>query len=210
MGFVVRFCTLLWSDNSTSYSWSRYDESWVDRLARGVRRHAPSDVEFVVYSDRVREYSEIVTQIVIPRLGLGGYGDCVRPYADGGPMILVGLDTVVVGDLAPLVDYCVSASVLALPRDVYRPSVACNGVALVPGGVKFKSVRNVVDDMYWCRSQPHVFIDDVLPGTCASYKGDVRDRPDGRPADGTSLVYFHGVPKPCDLLHLDWIEENWR
>lgn len=123
-------------------------------------------------------------------------------------MILVGLDTVVVGSIDHLAKYCLRDDVkLALPRDPYARERACNGVALIPAGQQY-IYRNWKgeNDMEWLRKQPHDFIDDLFPGQVVSYKGTVRK--DGLGA--ARIVYFHGDQKPGQLKGVPWVEQHWR
>ena len=134
-----------------------------------------------------------------------GYGDCIEPYRLGWPMILVGLDTVIVGNIDQLADYCLNAEKIALPRDPYSSERACNGVALVPfGQQKIFSEWNGENDMEWMRQQPHEFIDDLFPRQVVSYKGHVKKNGLG----DARIVYFHGYEKPPELK-LDWIRRHW-
>lgn len=187
-----------------------YDETWVEKLYRQIARNLTRPFRFIVWTDRKRAFAEpaIEQRRITNRRPV--YRDCVEPYeaSDEAPMILMGLDTMVVGNLDGLADYCASGECLALPRDPYRPEQACNGVALIPAGHGFVWTEwdRRGDDMERCRSVEHRFIDDLFPGQVASFKGQIRDRGLG----DARIVYFHGEEKPHQLKHLDWIREHWR
>lgn len=200
--------TLLWDANAKSFAFSRmYDESWVEKLFNGFERNLSLPFRKVLFTDRVRPLPEDIEQFVDPGLGLGGYGDCIRPYELGEPMILVGLDTIVIGDIRQLADYCLSADTIALPRDPFRLEQACNAVSLVPAGNAHVFERHQGEnDMEWMRQQPHVFIGDLWPGQVVSYKGHVKPRGLG----DARIVYFHGQEKAHELQHVDWIGKHWR
>lgn len=203
---MIIFATLLWEPNDRSLDTSRcYDETWVERLYRGVARNYVGPFRLVVYTDKLRRFSEPVeARICLPKRP--GYSDCIRPYEMGEPMILMGLDTVIAGPIDHLVNYCLTADTLALPRDPYHPQRACNGVALVPGGMAhIAETHNGQNDMEWLRTFPHAFIDDLFPGHVVSYKGSVErvGLADAR------IVYFHGKRKPHELS-APWIKEHWR
>lgn len=204
---MITVATLFWKPNQSSRSFSTaYNESWVDKLNRGFQRHLTKPFKFVLFTDRKREYEEPVKQIVNEDLGKGGYADCIIPYTLGKPMILVGLDTVVTGNIDHLAEYCLEAETFALPRDPYRKQQACNGVALVPKGHEKIGLRHKgQNDMEWVRKFKHEFIDDLFPGQVVSYKGDVKNRglKDAR------IVYFHGQEKPHQLGSLPFIQEHW-
>lgn len=199
--------TLFWQANAHSKSFSTmYTEEWVERLYRGFARNLTRPFRFVCFTDRARDFAEPIFEIVQPDLGEAGYGDCIRAYAIDGPMILVGLDTVVTGNCDALADYCFAADRQALPRDPYKRSRACNGVALVPTGwMQIAKEHRGENDMEWVRGYPHNFIDDVLPGQVASYKGAVR----GRSLRDERIVYFHGEQKPHQISD-PWVREHWR
>lgn len=199
--------TLFWQANDKSQSFSAmYDETWVEKLYRGFARNLTRPFRFACFTDRARDFAEPVFEIVNPDLGKGGYGDCIRAYTIDGPMILVGLDTVVTGNCDKLADYCMAADRQALPRDPYKMRQACNGVALVPSGwTRIAEEHSGQNDMEWVRRYPHAFIDDEFPGMVASYKGSVR----GRGLGDTRIVYFHGRDKPHEIRE-PWLKEHWR
>lgn len=204
----LHVCTLFWDANSESKSFSRmYDESWVEKLYRGFRKHLTQDFTFVCYTDKKRVFSEpSIEQEVIPSLGVGGYADCIKPYALNEPMILCGLDTVVVSNIDHLGMYAVQGGKFALPRDPYKPNIACNGVALVPGGMRrIYDEHRGENDMEHVRRYSHDFIDDVFPGQVKSYKGHVKRNG----WTGVKIVYFHGLEKPHELSH-SLIKDNWK
>lgn len=203
---MLTVATLFWQANAKGQPFSAvYSEAWVEKLYRGFRRNLTVPFRFVVYTDKGRSYAEPVSLRQI-RSEVPSYADCIQPYEMGEPMILVGLDTVITGNIDHLAEYCLTGDVIALPRDPYHLSRACNGVALVPGGNEhvFTAWRGE-NDMDWMRQQEHVFIDDLWPGQVVSYKGAV----EGRHLTDERIVYFHGASKPHELQHLPWIREHW-
>lgn len=204
---MITVATLFWQANRHSKPFSSiYTEEWVEKLYRGFARNLTVPFRFVCYVDRPREFAEPIGQrLLISKEP--SYGDCIQPYELGEPTILVGLDTVVTGNCDHLADYCLSADVIALPRDPYRPVQACNGVALVPGGNAHVWTHwNGENDMVWMRKQEHVFIDDLFPGQVQSWKGAVSKRG----LDDTRICYFHGEAKPHQLAGNPIIEEHWH
>lgn len=206
---MITIATLLWDANDKGLNTSRcYDEAWVEKLYRGFARNLTRhSMRFVCFSDRPRMFGEnIETIIALPERP--AYSDCVRPYELNKPMILVGLDTIVTGNVDHLADYCLSADVLALPRDPYHLSRACNGVALVPAGHDWVWTEwdGAGSDMDRCRAVEHVMIDDVFPGQVLSFKGDAKAKGLG----DARIVYFHGHEKPHERGMPAWVTDNWR
>jgi len=204
---MLHIATALWDANRHSMGFSRcYDESWVEKLHAGFARNLTRPFRFVVFTDRHRELAAGIEQERLLAVE-PDYGSFTEPYRLGVPMILAGLDTVVVGNVDHLADHCLVADKVALPRDPYHLARACNGVALVPAGQRriFDDWRGE-NDMEWMRAQPHEFIDDLFPGQVVSYKGQVAQHGLG----DARIVYFHGQQKPHQLQGIDWIDRAWR
>lgn len=199
--------TLLWEPNERSFDFSRcYDESWVEKLYRGFRRNLSQPFSFVCFTDRLRTFREPIAQELI-RTSPPDYRACIEPYGLGLPMILVGLDTVVVGNCDHLARYCLDADRLAVPRDPFHTDTVCNGVALVPAG--HSRIASIPDDetsdMDWIRKQDPAVLDDLFPGEVVSYKGHAMDYG----ISGVAIVYFHGARKPHEISD-PWVREHWR
>lgn len=204
---MITVATLLWSPNRHSKSFSTaYTEAWVERLFRGFARNLTKPFRFVCYVDRPRTFAEPIYQVRL-RSPEPTYADCIQPYELGCPMILVGLDTVVTGNIDHLADYCMTADKIALPRDPYAPHRACNGVALVPAGMEaIAKDHRGENDMEWLRAKPHAFLDDLWPGQVVSWKGRVEKFGAG----DARLIYFHGERKPHQMPNNALIQEHWR
>ncbi len=215
---VITIATHLWRPNKHSFSFSRcYDESWVERLYRGFERNLTQPFKFICWVDRDYEglYKRSEGKIgqVLLHDKVPDYSSCLQPYEMGAPMILVGLDTVVTGNVDALADYCLTAKKIALPRDPNRPHTCCTGVCLVPAGFQhIWTERDGTDDMTYMRRQPHDFIESHFPGQVRSFKG-------GETVPGvwetglqdTRIVYFHGQSKPHELDPLEHglLLEHW-
>lgn len=203
---MLTVATLLWQPNDKSLPFSRmYNETWVEKLYRGFRRNLTVPFRFVVFTDRAYSFDAPEIETHLLRDPKPSYATCIEPYVLDDPMILVGLDTVVTGNIDHLAEYCLAADTIALPRDPYRMQQACNGVALVPAGNAHVYTRhNGENDMEWMRAQPHRFIDDLFPGHVVSFKGKAK-----RGLGDARIVYFHGKEKPHELPNIDWISKHW-
>lgn len=202
---MLTVATLLWDANRSSYDFSSmYDESWVEKLYRGFRRNLTHKFRFVCFTDRPRQFAEPIEQASL-RERRPSYASCIEPYRLGVPMILVGLDTVITGDVNHLAAHCLRERQIALPRAVYRKGTVCNGVALVPAGHDHVYTRhNGENDMEWMRQQDHVVIDDIWPGHVVSYKGHVKKNGLG----DARIVFFHGKEKPHEI-DAPWLRSCW-
>lgn len=206
---MITIATLLWDANEHSQGFSsKYDERWVTRLYDGCARNIGAGVpwRFVLFTERERDLPAEVQQERM-KATKPCYADCIEPYRFGVPMILMGLDTVIVGPINHLAAYCMRTDAeLCLPRDPYERSRACNGVALIPGGQQhiYRNWKGE-NDMEWLRKQPHAFIDDLFPGQVVSFKGDVRKNGLG----DARIVYFHGDQKPNQMTDEPWIRKHW-
>jgi hypothetical protein len=184
-----------------------YDESWVIKLYNGFKRNLNVEWRFVLFTDRLREGlpGEISQEMI--RAEIPDYGTCIEPFRYGVPMILCGLDTVIVGNCDHLASYCLTHTKLALPRDPFDKTRSCNGVCLIPSGQQhiYRNWPKGENDMVWLRKQEHDYIDDLFPGQVVSYKGHVKKNG----LDNARIVYFHGNEKPHEL-DVEWIAQHWR
>lgn len=209
MSEVLTVCSLLWDANGRSEAFSRaYDETWAARLFAGFRRHLTIPHRCVLYTDRPRQLPAHIDQVVQSDLGLAGYGDCVRPYQMNAPMILVGLDTLIIGNIDKLGRWCLeNPGALALPKHPYN-ELSINGVQLWGGHnpAIYDDWRGE-NDMDWMRLQDHVRIESLWPGRVVSWKAHVRE---GRAPKGARIIYFHGHAKFPRLRKEPLIRKHWR
>lgn len=204
---MLTIATLLWQPNAASKPFSTmYDTSWVEKLYRGFRRNLSLPFRFICFVDRTYWFGEPDIEQITLRDPKPSYATCIEPYRLGVPMILVGLDTVVVGNVDHLADYCLSGRLPAFPVDPYHPHQVCNGVGLVPAGWDIIArAHRGENDMEWVRAFPHERIDRLFPDQVASYKGRVKRRGIG----DARIVYFHGQEKPHELPHIQFVREHW-
>lgn len=204
---MLTVATCFWRANRhTAPASVGYTESWVDKLAGGFRRHLTIPHRFVALTDREYEFGAGVEQ---ERLSTEEptWAAMIEPFRIEGPLIVVGLDTVICGNIDHLATWCLVGDRIALPRSPGK-DYACNGIAFVPAGFRsvYEDWDGITNDMEWLRTRPHILIDKMHPGDVVSYKCDVR--PNG--LGGASIVYMHGRPKMDDLGGEDWVKEHWR
>lgn len=213
---MITVCCGLWDANQFSKQFSRhYTETDVEKLYRGFKRHLSVPFRFICWSERERTYSEPEIEQRRFRAETPVYGSLTELYALNEPMILVGLDTIVVGSCDHFAAYCIGADKPAAPLDPFKQGTVCNGVVLVPGGCdwlyhEWARERPTSNDMDWIRdlykAKRLIAFDALFPGQIVSYKASVREH--GLSED-TRIVYFHGEAKPHQLPHIGWIARNW-
>lgn len=207
---MITFASLLWDKNEHSNEFSQaYDDTWAVKLFNGFRRHCTLPYRCVLYTDRQRDLPGNIIQVVQPDLGkVNGYGDCIRPFEMNVPMILVGLDTIIVGNIDKLARWCLeNAGKMALPKHPNH-DISINGVTLWGGHNPdiFGTWRGE-NDMDWLREFPHERIDQLWEGRVLSYRNHVHHR---RLPKKAVFIYFHGRLKPHELMHYPLIKDNWR
>jgi hypothetical protein len=205
---MINIVSLLWEANEHSHEFSRaYSNEWAAKLFNGFRRNLTVPHKFVLFTDMPRNLPKDIKQIVQPDLGTGGYADCVRPFALNEPMILLGLDSLIVGNVDKLARWCLdNPGKLALPKHPYE-EYSINGVQLWGGGnPDIYGKWTGQNDMDWIRTFPHERIDELWPGKVVSYRAHVR--PDG--PGKARIIYFHGRLKFNELLNDPFIKANWR
>lgn len=206
---MITVATLFWDSNQKSFHYSTmYDESWVEKLYRGFARNLTMPFRFVCFTEKGRAFKEPIEQK--PLKAEPDYADCIEPYKLNEPMILVGLDTVITGNIDHLAAYCLASDKIAVPRDPFYPDKLCNGVALVPGGMRAKMYDAFPggNDMDWIRSHEADLnvIDDIWPGQVISYKAHAKNKGLG----DARIVYFHGDLKANQLGHVGWVRRHWH
>lgn len=215
---MITVATCFWSPNKFTHRLSGiFTEEWVERLHRNFRRHLTLTHRFVVFTERERKFSKHIVQ---ERLSTDtpDYSSFTEPYRLNEPMILVGLDTLVVKNIDNMAEWCLNGDKIALIRDVKSvrlkdkgyPYQGINGVAFVPAGW-----RRIYDewtgenDMEHIRKYPWECIDDRWPGCVLSYKMDIRSKDKNILPPDCRIVYFHGQPKIDSLKEIPWVQEHW-
>lgn len=195
---------------------TQYGPEYVNRLASMVERHTTRPHLFVCLTDNP-------AGITCPTAPIGTdaptwWGNLIlfkpHPVVAGHRVLYVDLDTVIVGNIDPLLDY---AGPFAILRDFYRPWGYCGALkGMAPGVAPFaweafsKTPQTMMqqfysDQEYLERMMPNADRwQDVCPGVNGSYKAD-------HLANGPrdfAVIHFHGRPKPADCD--GWVKEAWR
>lgn len=193
---------------------------YVNRLLDGVARHLPAPFRFVCITDERTDLDpEIEVRSAEP--GLTGWWQKLALFKPGmlpdGPALFFDLDTIILGDLAPLADWCTSDTrrgEFAMLSDLYTPERPASGVmAFTAGGWAPNTIwaRYLADhpaggsprhrygdggyigDVLTAAGQMPVRLQDIVPGI-ASWK--VMQRRYGCVRDDTRVLCFHGKPRP--------------
>jgi len=220
---MISFVCVLFDGRDDVPEWSRvYDESWVEKLYRGIARNLGGlDFELVCLVDRRRQFTEPVRQVQLAMVqpNWTALMEAFRPELGIERGFLLGLDTVIVGSLAQIVLY---AGDFALISDPYRPLQLCNGVTAFSasgaarvwrawesrGSKRFDlGHRNNPSEMVFMRETfPDAErLDELYPGQIVSYKCHVQEHGLGN----ARIVYLHGEPKQQQLTDA-FVKEHWR
>jgi uncharacterized Rossmann fold enzyme len=140
-------------------------------------------------------------------------------FKDGERVIFMDLDTLIVGNLAPLVAY---DGPFATLRDFYHPERLGPAVIAWKAGEDASQIwsewvaegcpRHPMGDLWWLNTldngrfaQWAGKLQDLFSGLFCSFKVDCHPYP----PKGTAIVCFHGQPKP-DNCGVDWVAETWK
>lgn len=201
-----------------------YGPEYVDALYRGVRRHFDGELRFVCLVDQEYGFSEPVESVKLlePKSGWLTLLEAFRPDLGMDRRLVLGLDTVITGDLTEIAEW---DGELCMPRDPFTPELLCNGALIADAGASdwlwalyqqqkdhwpsHWEVAGKPSEMAFLRHHcpSYCNVTDVeFPGQVVSYKAHwlQGDCPDAR------IVYFHGHPKPHDLLETDSLGSAWR
>ena len=140
-------------------------------------------------------------------------------FNDGERVIFMDLDTLIIGDLGPLVAYDGQFATL---RDFYFPQQVGPAIIAWEAGAFAASIweewdaqgrpRDPGGDLWWINNLDQGrfpktidILQDNLPGYFCSFKADCHPYP----PKGTAVVCFHGQPKP-DNCATPWVDLVWK
>ena len=211
---------------SVPHSVGIYDTEWVDKLYRGIARNYTGQFDFVCLTEKRYDFNEPIKQVRFSR-SVDQYGwmslmEWYRPDICIGNRVTMGLDTIITGPLDDIFNWEGKAAVC---QDPFQPTEICNAMTLVTPAF-CDEIWN-----YWLDNEEKVLrecrlfdapsemvllrqlysasprIDTFFPGRIVSYKAHIQ--PLIVPIEQTSVVYFHGTPKPHELTE-DWVKVHWR
>ena len=177
---MINIACAFWDANPLSKQFSRhYTEADVCALYRGFDKHLTIPFRFICWSEQDRDYAEPAIEQRRLRDERPSYGSLTQCYELNEPTIMVGLDTVIVGNIDHIARYCFEATKPAVPMDPFYPDQVCNGVTLVPAGNDWLWREYPgQNDMDWIRDSWKagriVAFDKLFPGQIVSFKRHVR------------------------------------
>ena len=230
--WALRYISILFRPKKTEdlpHSGGIYTPQWADKLFRGIQRNTTSPVDLHVVTDRNHTlFQENVHahEFEYPDRDWSSLMEMFNPDVVGEEgAILLGLDTIITGDLTPIEEACKRFRCIA-PIDPYHSPKICNAAVYVSQ----KKAEEIWDkwqvgrwaymqedkyhlfgkfsEMVWLREhlKPEALWNDLVPGAIQSWKVDLNK---GGPKADTSIIYFHGPEKP-QLLRDEWIKEDWK
>ena len=174
-----------------SHSRGIFTPEWVDKLYRGVKRNTTQPFRFVCFVDKDYSFKEDI-EARRYTLNYRNMFCLLEPFQLRSDVLFMGLDTVIVGNIDPLITY--RPTRLMMTRDPNNPKIGCSGVMMFPDGTgiweRFVQERKkwersakmggYVSDMMFLKHVPHGYLDDMLPGVCVSYKVHVKTIENGQ------------------------------
>lgn len=140
-------------------------------------------------------------------------------FPDGNRVVFMDLDTLIIGDIEPLLNY---QGEFATLKDFYFPNQVGPAIITWKAGGVATSIweewdaqgrpRMAGGDLVWINNldQGHFArridkLQDLLPGYFCSFKADCHPYP----PKGVKVVCFHGQPKP-DNCATPWVSQVWK
>lgn len=217
-----------------------YDASWVDKLYRGFARNYSGTFDFICLTDKNYKFQEPIRSerlsVSVDQYGWMCLVDMYRPGLCKGQRFTVGLDTIITGPVDDILHY---KTKIGLCTDPTYPQLVCNAVTsatpefceemwklfewkktawinecqlslIAVHEDKTSKIIKVPSEMdvlrrYYNDSDR---LDAIFPYRIQSYKKHIV--PDRRLLETASIVYFHGTPKPHEILDERWVQEHWK
>lgn len=211
-----------------------YDATWADKLYRGLSRHYTGPFDFYVFTDKdIYNFQENEKRnfyheyLEEPDLEWGTLMEPLKLHEQGCRIIVMGLDTVIVGNIDKIIQTKLFDYGVGLPSDPYQPKEICNAIAIFDPKEAQRlwinwitkldfHIQNTLyfgqlSEMAYLRTMCNdiaIRLDLAYPGEILSYKAHVRGHKDAK--TNARIVYFHGLPK-CGSPKIEekWINKNW-
>lgn len=210
---VTVACVLYQGEDVPGHSKGIFDEEWVNRLYRGIKRNTTKNFRFVCYVDQEYEFSEPIEQRPF-KLPYKNMFSLLEPFQCDEKVIFMGLDTIITGNI----DYLFDLNGFWMLRDPYFPERDCSGVMVFDPQPELwdfilgNHERLAKEHTMFGLPSDMIFLDKVNHATLKgpengiySYKVHIKGKP--LPTN-CNIVYFHGREKPHELTE-DWVKEHW-
>jgi len=197
---------------------TKYGPEYPNRLAAMVKRHMTEPYEFICLTDNGKDLNCDWSPIKEKYPGWWSKMLLFKPHpvVKGRRVLFLDLDTLIIGPLKELTLYNGPFCIL---RDFYRPEGYGSAVMSISAGYGGHIWESFIKDpAYWismkggdqdCIKRNVNNADlwqDRYPGKVVSYKVDCQSGP----PPGASVVCFHGVPRPADVVDMvGWVKEAW-
>jgi hypothetical protein len=204
---------------------TKYDARYVNILFDMVRRNLPSGFpgRFICFTDDAAGLDQAIQSRKVPSDLTGWWAKLwlfsQDAFPDGGRVLYFDLDTVITG---PLDDIVIYDGPFAILRDAYRVWGLQSSVMAWEAGNKY---ARAIWEQWISAGKPtfpggdQQWIEECLgnagwrvdlfqvryPGKFRSYKVECRNIV----PRGTSVVFFHGDPRPHEIS-VGWVPEAWR
>ena len=202
---------------------------YVNNLYHGIKKYATRDFEFICFTNEKlslvegvikREFPLVTRTGVLPRIFM------FSPEAGMGErqVLCLDLDVMIVGSLEKIMAY----NGLFCARSKFNPDETYKldgDIMSFRAGDKTSQlfwdpfVANVEKAVEWTKGRERYWVrhiaddfadrwDTVAPGTVCSYKWHVRKNNNKIP-DGTSIISFHGTPRPHQVKNEE-LRNQWN
>lgn len=207
--------------------WGHWGKEYVERLQRMFSRHTKITHSFVCFTEHVKEsvregdieYKPIPDYVVRWRGNLTKFFVYKPDNGLSGRVIMVDLDSVLVGDMGTMLSYngkwCGIKSAKGSKHHIGGGLVSfdhskCSWLwyavknqiemwtKITQGGERFVYKQLIPSADVW---------QTLYPGQLVRYKKDIRHKKEL--PDGACFVAFHGSPRPHQIKD-NWIKDNWK
>lgn len=200
-----------------------YTAEYVEKIKHGFERHLPVEFNFVCLTDK--PFADYCIPLEHNWPGWWSKIELFRPDLFTGPVLAVDLDTVLMGDLTPLVKHGFS---FVMMRDFQLPDRANSCLMYWEGDYRFIYEAFLQDPYYYQeiyartpllgdqamieiqlmkQASELVLWQDILPADfLINFQLEVQR---GKDWNKASLCWWTYIPKPHDLRDHPLIKEHW-
>ena len=202
-----------------------YGSEYVNILKDMISRNLSKDIlaRFVCMTDDIQGLTDGIEIIKLPEDLETWWGKLYMfkrgLFRDGERIVFMDLDTLVIGSLDEIVKY---EGQFATLKDFYHPQQLGPAVILWEAGEYASAIwdewvaegkpRHPMGDLWWLNNLDQGRfrkdidkLQDLFPNKFVSFKADCNPYP----PIGTSIVCFHGQPKPANCM-VEWVADVWK